>query len=195
MTIDILEQEYLSKNLEPQTFHPGAMLTFTAEHYWLLREGVVKTYTWTEEGTPISFGYWSTNDLIGYPTSPCYPFYAKCLTKVEAGFISAAQTRKIITLVQRQIIQNEEILFILRADKMYQRLKQILIWLGQKFGREVGTDRVIQLRLTHQDLAELIGATRVTITKLINQLENEDFLFRPKRNTIALRQSFPEISI
>ena len=186
MTIDTLEQEYIKNNLERHTFDPGDLITLEADCYLLLQQGIVKTYTWTEEGTPITFGYWGVNDIIGQPLSPCYPYYIECLTKVEAGRVCAEQTCKIITLIQRQILQTEEILFILRADSMYQRLRLILIWLGRKFGRETQSGKIIQVGLTHQNLAELIGATRVTITKLINQLESEGFLFRPQRNIIVL---------
>ena len=183
--MDTLEQEYL-QNLERQTFAAGEIITPKSDCYWLLQQGIVKTSTWTQSGNPITFGYWKTNDLIGQPFSSISPYQIECLTKVEARLVSIEQTSKIITLVQHQVLQTEEILFILRAESMYQRLRQILIWLGGKFGRETQLGRTIQLRLTHQDLAELIGSTRVTITKLINQLESEDFLFRPRRNTIVL---------
>ena len=185
MTIDTLEQEYI-QNLERQTFDAGEIITLKANCYWLLQQGIVKTYTWTEEGNPITFGYWGINDLIGQPLFSSYPYHIKCLTKVEARLILTEQTCEIITLIQRQIWQTEEILFILRAENMYQRLRQILIWLGSKFGRETELGKTIEIRLTHQDLAELIGATRVTITKLINQLESEGFIVRPRRNTIVL---------
>ena len=185
MTIDTLEQEYL-QNLERQTFYKGEIITLKANCYWLLQQGIVKTYTWTEEGNPITFGYWGINDLIAEPLFPNYPYRIKCLTKVEIILISVEQTSEIITLIQHQILQTEEILFILRAENMYQRLRQILIWLGDKFGRETELGKMIEIRLTHQDLAELIGATRVTITKLVNQLEEESFIVRPRRNTIVL---------
>ena len=186
MTIDTLEQEYLQNNLERQVFDSGEKIVLQANRYLFLQQGVVKTYTWTETGTPITFGYWGVNDLIGLTLPPSYPYYVECVTKVEAGAITAEETNQIITVVQRQIQQTEQMLVILRADKMYQRLRLTLLWLAEKFGREIETGTIIQIRLTHQDLAELIGATRVTITKSINQLESDGFLVRPRRNTIVL---------
>ena len=110
----------------------------------------------------------------------------RCVTEVTAVSIPVERVSAIADLIARHLRETEELLYILRSEKMYQRLRQILIWLGQKFGRELDFGRAIDLRITHQDLAEIIGATRVTVTKLINQLEQEQFLSRPARNTIVL---------
>lgn len=186
MIIDILEQENLRDYIEYKTFDSGELMVLEAGFYWLLQQGIVKSCTWTEEGTPITLGYWSTNDLIGQPLSLVYPYHVICLTEVKAGRISIEQASKITSLIQHHIQQTEEILYILRSEKAYQRLRQILLWLSQKFGQEVELGILIGLYLTHQDLAELIGATRVTVTKIINQLEQEEFLSRPQRNTIMI---------
>lgn len=186
MIIDILEQENLLDGIEHKTFNSGELIPLEADVYCLLQEGIVKSCTWTEEGTPITLGFWGINDLIGQPLSLVYPYHVKCLTSVKVGLISLEQIGEIMCLIQHHVRQTEEILYILRSEKAEQRLCQILVWLGKKFGQEVELGRLIELRLTHQDLAELIGATRVTVTKLVNQLEREKFLSRPQRNTIVV---------
>jgi CRP-like cAMP-binding protein len=83
--------------------------------------------------------------------------------------------------------QAEELLSIVRNERMHSRLQQILVWLAQKFGREVNSGRLIDLRLTHQAIAEVIGTTRVTVTRLLNQFEREGVISRPRRHYIVLR--------
>lgn len=189
MIFDTLEQEGHQDYLEHHTFNSGELITLQADYYWLLQSGIVKTSTWTEVGTPITLGYWSVNDLIGQPFFLISPYRVECLTQVTAGRISVEKIDRIINFIQHQIRQTEELLYILHSDKIYQRLRQILLWLSGKFGQETRQGKLIKLRLTHQDLAELVGATRVTITKTINQLEREGFLSRPQRNTIVILQS------
>lgn len=179
-------QKNLPNSLESQTFTPSELLPLQIDHLWLLHEGVVKVSAWTQEGNPMTLGYWGENDVIGQPLSLIHPFRAKCLTSVSASSIPINQANCITNLIVRHSIQAEEILFILRADKIYERLCKMLVWLGQKFGSEIEIGLMINLRLTHQDLAEIIGATRVSVTKLINQLEREGFLSRPERNSIVL---------
>ncbi|MEM8673761.1 MAG: Crp/Fnr family transcriptional regulator [Cyanobacteria bacterium P01_G01_bin.67] len=189
MIINTLTQKKPKQNVKLQTFASGDLMTLEPNHYWLLQQGIVKTCTWTEEGTPITLGYWGEDDLIGQPLSLVYPYQVKCLTTVHALSIPLEYTSKITDLIQSHIQQTEEVLCILRSHKVYQRLRRILVWLSHKFGQEMEIGQLIDLRLTHQELAELVGATRVTVTKLINQLEQEGFLSRPERNAIVIHQS------
>ncbi|HEY9768758.1 MAG TPA: Crp/Fnr family transcriptional regulator [Coleofasciculaceae cyanobacterium] len=186
MIINTLPPKKLHHNLKRQTFVSGEFILLKPNSYWLLQQGIVKSCTYTEEGTPVTLGYWGVDDLIGQPLSLVYPYKIECLTPVEALCIPINQTHRITNLIQRHIQQTEEILYILRSDKVGQRLRGILVWLGHKFGQEIEIGHLIDLRLTHQDLAEIIGATRVTVTKIVNQLEQEGFLSRPHRNTFVI---------
>ena len=187
MTIDIMAQKNLRDcNFRSTAFAAGELITLHHDTLWLLQQGVVKTSTWTEEGIPITLGYWGTNDLVGQSLSFIYPYHVRCLSAVQALCISYERSPAIHKLIQHQVGQNEKLLYILRLDNIYQRLKGILRWLGRKFGEDIEIGRVIILRLTHQDLAELVGATRCTVTKLVNQLEREGFISRPSRNTFVV---------
>lgn len=179
-------QKDLQNNMEYQTFACSELIPLQSDFFWLLQEGIVKTCTWTEEGTPVTLGYWGSEDVIGQPLSLVYPYQVKCLTTVKALCVPTNQANEITDSIHRHIQQTEELLYIVRSENMYQRLRKILIWLAQKFGTEIEIGQLIDLRITHQDLAETIGATRVTVTKLINQLEQEGFLSRPERNVIVL---------
>lgn len=179
------------ESIEHKIFAPSELIPLDANFYWLLQQGIVKTCTWTQEGNPIALGYWGAGDLVGHPLSLVHPYQIKCVTKVKGLRIHISQSYNLIDSIHNHIQQTEEILCIVRSEKMYQRLRQTLIWLANKFGTKMEIGQLIDLRITHQDLAEIIGATRVTVTKLINQLEQEGFLSRPERNSIVL--SCPEI--
>jgi CRP-like cAMP-binding protein len=175
-------------NVEQQIFAPSELIPLSSDSLWLLHEGIVKTCTWSEEGTPITLGYWGKDDVVGQAWSLVHPCQAKCITTVKASCIPTHKADAAVDLIQRHIQQTEELLCIVRTDKMLKRLCNILTWLAQKFGKEIEIGQLIDLRITHQDLAEIIGATRVTVTKLINQLEQEGFISRPERNTIVLQR-------
>lgn len=188
MTSDILVPTNPQDNLQSRTFTSGELILLEPNVYWLLQQGIVKAFTWTEEKLPITLGYWGVNDLLGQSLSLVDPYQVQCLTTVRASCIPVSQASRITNLILHQIRQTEELLYIMRTDKIYPRLRKILLWLSRKFGEEVEIGRAIALGLTHQDLAEIVGASRVTITKGINQLEQEGFLTRLERNTIIVRQ-------
>lgn len=186
MITNTLMPKDIPHNGEHQTFACGELIVLEPNFYWLLLNGIVKTCTCTENGTPITLEYWGMDDLIGQPLSMVYPYQVKCLTRVDAVRLPLESTYQLTSLIQRHIQQTEEVLCILRSHKAYHRLRKILLWLSHKFGQEVGIGQMINLRLTHQELAEIVGATRVTVTKIINQLEQEGFLSRPRRNTVVI---------
>ncbi len=181
-------QNTLSSNNDLQTFGCKEIIPLESNFFWLLKQGVVKTFTWNEEGSIVTLGYWGTEDVVGQPLSLVYPYQIECLTMVKAACIPVHQSYRLSDSIRRHIQQTEELLYIVRSERMYQRLSRILVWLAQKFGKEIGAGQLIDLRLTHQDLAEIIGTTRVTVTKLINQLEQEGIISRPERNTIVLHK-------
>jgi CRP-like cAMP-binding protein len=62
------------------------------------------------------------------------------------------------------------------------------MWLGEKFGRNVEGGRLIDLRMTHQELAEAINSTRVSVTRLLQQFESEGMLRRHQRRLVLCRR-------
>jgi CRP-like cAMP-binding protein len=44
------------------------------------------------------------------------------------------------------------------------------------------------MRLTHEDLAEMLGSTRVTITRILGQFEQEGLIARLSLHRIVLRE-------
>lgn len=70
-----------------------------------------------------------------------------------------------------------------------ERLISILSRLSSKFGvKEKEEDFIkINILLTHQDIADMIGSTRETVSKLINKLKKEN-LMKTKKKFIYLNQ-------
>jgi CRP-like cAMP-binding protein len=74
----------------------------------------------------------------------------------------------------------------------YHRLAKVLLELSEKYGEEVSTGILITLRLTHEDLANLIGTTRETVTTQINRFERMGLLSREDRHFIVNRSRLTE---
>jgi CRP/FNR family transcriptional regulator len=64
------------------------------------------------------------------------------------------------------------------------RLASLLSRLAEDFGREIEEGTVIDLVLTHQEIANLIGSSRVTVTKLINKFIDDGMITIKKRKII-----------
>ena len=78
----------------------------------------------------------------------------------------------------------EELLSIVHRKPVSLRLWQFLIWLGEKFGRDVDLGKLIDIAVTHQEIAEVINTTRVSVTRMLQQYEEEGLLTRRQRRII-----------
>ncbi|BAZ15907.1 Crp/Fnr family transcriptional regulator [Calothrix sp. NIES-4071] len=151
---------------------------------WKIERGAVRTLTWSEDGTFITLGYWGPGDLIGYPLSRVKPYQIECLTSVEVSVVPPQLWHQDINSFLSHIQQAEELLSIVHRKPISLRLWQFLVWLSEKFGRDVEQGKLIDLNVTHQEMAEVLNTTRVTVTRLLQQFEEENTLIRHKRRII-----------
>ncbi len=175
-------------HLWQQTFRRGDLIPPQPDHLWQIERGVVRTITWDEEGTPSTLGLWGLGDLIGQPLSRINPYQIECLTGVEVSALPTHLWHQALDRILSHVQQVEELLSIVRCQRVSLRLLRLLGWLSKKFGQEIDQGRLIQLRLTHQDMAEVVGTTRVTVTRLLKQYEQEGILRRYRHQLILLRQ-------
>jgi CRP-like cAMP-binding protein len=155
---------------------------------WRIERGAVRTLTWSEDGTFITLGYWGSGDLVGHPLSKVKPYQIECLTSVEASVVPPHLWDRDIGSLLTHIQQAEELLSIVHRKPICLRLWQFLVWLSEKFGRDVEQGKLLDLNVTHQEMAEVLNTTRVTVTRLLQQYEEEGKLIRHKRRIILRSQ-------
>jgi CRP-like cAMP-binding protein len=177
-------------------FDPGARLPLRQNSLWKLESGAVRTLTWLEDGKPTILGLWGPGDVVGTVLVNVSPYQIECLTRVQAIPLTLTESHHITEILLSNIQQLEELIVIRSYKRVELRVINLLSWLGRKFGREVTNGKLIDLHLTHQDMAELLGSTRVTITRILGQLEQQGLLERLGRQQILLekRSSNPHIS-
>lgn len=139
---------------------------------WQIESGAMRTYTLADDGTVIVLGFWGVGDTIGSALSQIQPYIAECLTDVQVRSLPIDERWTMNQTLLSHLHQSQELLRI-RSGQIHQRLEQLLSWLAYKFGCELDQGQLIKLRLTHQDVAETLGTTRVTVTRLLSQLERE----------------------
>lgn len=74
----------------------------------------------------------------------------------------------------------------------YHRLAKVLLGLSEQHGEEVPTGTLITLRLTHEDLANMIGTSREIATIQLNKFERMGLLKRQDRQLIVDRSRLTE---
>ncbi|MEQ8790623.1 MAG: Crp/Fnr family transcriptional regulator [Pirellulaceae bacterium] len=92
---------------------------------------------------------------------------------------------KMIGLRRRRIEQRlKNLLFLSNRD----RLTHLLLELAEQYGRPTSDGTELTIRLSHQDLANVIGSTRETVTVVLGEMQLEG-LIRMGRRKIEILQA------
>ncbi|MBD2603232.1 Crp/Fnr family transcriptional regulator [Scytonema hofmannii FACHB-248] len=177
----------VSKNTV-QYFSRRSLLPQHTQTLWKIETGVVRTFTYLEDGTSVTLGVWGSGDIVGKALSKVEPYQIECLTKVQVTIFDFQGWDQIADVLLAHIQQAEELMIVRGYKTVDIMLIKLLTWLSKRFGREVEQGRLIDMRLTHEDIAELLGSTRVTITRILRQLEEEGFIHRLSLHRIVLRE-------
>ncbi|MBL1178003.1 Crp/Fnr family transcriptional regulator [Pantanalinema sp. GBBB05] len=170
--------------LDSRRFSSRATLPLKSDSLWQIKTGTVRTLVCLEDGTVITTGIWGSGDLVGQLIPTSNYLTIECLTDVEAVALPLTPYDPLYTQALVAHLQQAEDLMVIRSHKKIDvMLLRLLSWLAKRFGRIVEHGQLIDLRLTHQDLSELLGSTRVTVTRTLSQLEQQKLIQR-----IALRR-------
>ena len=169
-------------------FDAHVNLPLKPDHLWRIESGVVRTHTWLEDGTVITLGLWGTGEVVSKTLATIKPYQVESLTEVRATLLPISQHPDVTTMLISQIQQMNELAVIRSHKTVEMMLIKLLGWLAQKFGREMNKGQLIDVRLTHQDLADLLASSRVTITRTLSQLEQQGVIQRHPLHRILLRE-------
>ena len=172
-----------------------------ADALCILRAGLVKIVSLSETGTDQILHILRPGDvfgelvLLGDPR----PFTAVALTDAVVGALpragllellesSPAFSRGYLRLLSRRLHDVERAFSSLIHAWPHRRLAKELLHLAEDLGDETPKGTRVSLRLTHEDLSNLIGASRETVTLLIHKFEELGLLRREGRELYLNRE-------
>lgn len=177
-------------------YSKGEAIPLTPQNLWLVHEGLIKLHTLTEENEEVLLG------LLG-PTMPFssgssfLPVYqATAMTDVQLLQFSIAEikaspqlARLILPKLNDRFHQMEALLSIAGQRRVRQRLYLLLRLLKQEVGEPIAGGVRLKLRLTHEEIASACCTSRVTITRLLGELQRQQKVAIDSRFHIVLLNS------
>ncbi|NJM64439.1 MAG: Crp/Fnr family transcriptional regulator [Acaryochloris sp. RU_4_1] len=177
-------------SLSTVCFPDRALLPSDSQHLWQIERGITRTYTWDQEGAVTPLGIWGQGDIVGQSLANLTPYVIQGLGKVEARRLPQNPWHNSDAILShaQHLTTLLRIISIKRAD---QRLLSLLRWLAQRFGYVTPLGICTPLPMTHQELAETVNITRVTVTRLIGDLEQQGILQWSRRRKFVLLDPNP----
>jgi CRP-like cAMP-binding protein len=152
--------------------------------FWKIQEGIVRTITWTEEGEMIVLGIWGKGDIAGSSLSVIKPYEIECLTKTTVQPISHDRLVNMTQELLQHLRHNEEFIKVIHTRNIQLAIVRLLNWLANRFGQVVEGGHLIDLFLTHQEISDILGTSRVTTTRIIGTLVEQGIIQRHQRRFI-----------
>lgn len=188
----LLEQLYQERTLQP--FSSGQIIPMHPGELWVVCRGVAVLNTLHPTGDEALLGIAVPSMPFGLPLTWVSPYQAIALTNVDLLPLTIAEVEgspalchELFHYLSHRLQQAEAFLALSSCRRVEDRLKQLLILLQREVGQPTQRGTRINVRLTHQQLADAISTTRVTVTRLIGQLKKEKWLaIDAKRHIILL---------
>lgn len=169
-----------------------------ADGVLLLAEGRVKIGSFTEEGKQTILAFIEPGELFGE--------LSLMGSQEREEYAEAVEKSTIILIpngaIQQLLIENPNVslgitkLFGLRRKRVERRLKyllfrsnrerliHLLLELAEQYGKQVEGGVELRIKLSHQDLASIIGSTRETVTVVLGELQSEGRLRLGRRRIV-----------
>lgn len=177
----LLEELYRGRSLQP--YKSGQPIRMLPDEILVVCRGVVQLGTLYDSGDEALLGLACPSMPFGLPLSFIRPYQAAALTDVDLMSLTLAEVEQSPMLAQgifrhltRRLQQTEAVLAMVGYRRVEDRLRHLLLLLKQEVGQPNTNGTRLSVRLTHQQLANAIGTTRVTVTRLLSQLQEEGWL-------------------
>lgn len=75
---------------------------------------------------------------------------------------------KLIHILSSRLCQSWELIQMLNSNHAPQRIKTLLMMLAKRYEKNAREETILNIRLTHQSIANMTGLTRETVTRVID---------------------------
>ncbi|MFN3476922.1 MAG: Crp/Fnr family transcriptional regulator [Candidatus Methylomirabilales bacterium] len=165
---------------------------------YILREGLVKLISLSEKGTETILHILKPDEVFGELlfAEETRPFTATVLEDALITVISKERFLELLSsvptvglnftrLLSKRLMKVEREVAEFSHTWSYHRLAKALLRLSEEHGDKTPMGTLIDLRLTHEDLANMIGTTRETVTTQLSKFERMGLVTRQGRHLIV----------
>ncbi len=153
---------------------------------YILEEGRAKVFKLAESGREMILWFCFPGEIFGLAeisagggnrevfAQVCTPALIHCVSREAfVGFLSTHPdtAARVMDLLACRMRTLGEMLLNLASDDVRTRLIKLLTRLCARYGQHDGGIHYLEIPLTHQDMADMIGTSRQTVTSEINHLK------------------------
>ena len=177
----LLEEVYQGR--QTYEFKGGCDIQLRPYDVWIVYRGIVQLGTYYCDGNEALLGLAYPEMPFGLPLTQVDPYIVTALSDVVLMRLSQIELAQSPALAQgisiqmnRRLQQTEALLAVVLQHHVRKRLQGLLLLLTKEIGEKTPNGIRIGVRLTHQQIANLAGSTRVTVTRALGAFRKEGWL-------------------
>jgi len=176
----------------------------TSEYMYMILDGKVKVVQTTEDGKEIFLALHQSGEFFGEmslldgKTSPA------TVTAMEDSSVAIISKKDFFLLLNtnKKVLDNLILILCARLRESWekiqllnlknasQRIKILFLMLSDKYGQKTAEGVTLNIKLTHQEIAEMAGMTRETVTRVIDRWQRDGEINILKNRFIHLNNHF-----
>jgi len=176
----------------------------TNEFMYIILDGQVKVVQATEDGKEILLAIHKTHDFFGEVslldgmTAPATvqaseDSFIAFISKKDFYALLSAQSKvleKLLEILCARLRDSWKRIYLLTFKHASDRVKTLFLSLSFENGTRTPEGIVIDLKLTHQEIADMTGLTRESVTRVLDKLQKDGEITVLKNRRICLSQKF-----
>jgi CRP-like cAMP-binding protein len=177
-------------------YHRGDMIPLDEGGIWQVYRGLVQLNTCHASGEEVLLGWASPATFFGLWLTRLELYEAKALSDVYLRWFTLNEIQSspplattVLESTTRRLRQTEALLAIAGYRRVEDRLAQLLGLLEADMGVATEAGMRLQVRFTHQNIANAIGTTRVTVTRLLGKLQRSGCIRIDRDRHITLKNN------
>jgi CRP/FNR family transcriptional regulator, cyclic AMP receptor protein len=169
---------------------------------FIIRSGKVKVTSFSESGKEVIFSLLSEGDFFGdMSLLDGKPRSASVVTLEESSVYILRRVDfnrivekhpnialKLLMELTSRLRKADERIESLALLNVSGRVAGILLQLAEESGRKTPEGILIRSRPTHQDLANMVGTTRETVTRILKQMETRNYIILSGKDLTIINQ-------
>ena len=149
---------------------------------YIIFDGEVKVSQATEDGKEIILALHQSGEifgettLVGVENSPAIIETMKdtltaIISKKDFYLIMSNHSdilERLLQILSSRLCHSWELIQMLNFNNAPQRIRTLLVILAKRYGIKANEETILNIRLTHQSIANMTGLTRETVTRVID---------------------------
>lgn len=181
----------------------------TNAYMYIIISGKVKVVRTTVDGKEIIFAVHQSGDFFGEMSLIDEKTTPASVVATENSLIAIVSKKDFysILFLQNKVIKNLLKILCARLRKSWDtiqlltfnnasdRTKMLFFMLADEYGEKKSEGTILNIKLTHQDMSDMTGLTRETVTRVIDKLQKNKEIIILKNKYICLTAKFFESDI